>query len=618
MVQLLVLLVNAAGAQDAELHAVRAQIGAVRERAGRLEALAVDQGILPLPQRDEMYDQALYEWMAGDPERAAHRLWLLRGAVPADDPLRPSIDDVLVQCLLAIDAWDLADEVLQEILATPGHPFARAAAARRLELYADHRSPDAFAAVFVELDGRGLLDDPPATLAYGIGRAWYALGELAAAEVAFEQVPSGGVRWWQARYHLGVVAVAGEDLGTAYARFHDLASQAPQTPTQRHIRDLAMLGLARVHHEQDELAAAAEVYRRIEGDSPVLPEALEELTWLEIERGFPHQARAAARRLVAHDPVAPATLRVQVLLGDLEMTLERWDAAQSAYAEAEAEVTAARKRLEQTDDWRQRLPGDVPLARAVDVSRSADEVGKELAAAGQDLQAVADALLRVPRLVRHEAHADAALALLASVAELRLGLAAASLPTSSPGRRRTRELRAQVAAAAAQPAPGVPQRDWVDERVRASDALLERCVAAVTPSEASRELAVQLADAEQTLRRILDRIDAEVATANTEVHRALLAERATLGELREAYASVAPAATDLTDRATSLARRRVQRELDVVGQQAALGAADAAWEQLAVARARHQAGREKLATKLDELDRWFASLRTRISAVDAD
>ena len=523
--------------------------------------------------------------------------------MPTEHPLRPDIDELLTDCLLAIDEPEVADKVLSDVLATPDHPFLARAAQKRLVLYADHRRPDELARVYRELEERGLLDDPTPDMAYAVGRARWTLGETDGARDALSSLPPSHAAHAKAAYFLAVIDVSEGDLDAAQARFSELAAGTGE------LADLATLALARLHYERRELDAAAAQYQTLTARAAPHPEALEELAWTHLQRGDVPSATTTIDRLIDTHPDHPSSGRMLLVLGRVAMTEKRW-------ADAEGTFAAAFTHLERQPPV---LPDDPVLRRAEVVHRDAREQGDELAAAAEAVERLTSTLRSPGVLARHTAQGDAAWEILARVAATRLVLLHEEVATL-PGSAR-RELFAPLQTLLAFEPPPLATEPWVRARLQAIGAFRTSVRAARDERHTDHRPVIDglhsaLDAVESELEAMLGRMRREAADGDTAEHRELAQVQAQLARLDAEQPGLEQRGAAVTEAAGALGVADGNRNALRTQSEAAAGVADASWLRFTHARDARERAVDRRSAALEELDAHFARVRARMAMTD--
>lgn len=588
------LLCSVAWPDELDLSDLEVRIDALSTRAREVREGARPTVLILESEHESLFDRATLDWMLGDLDAAAGTLWMLREQLAGDHALRAGVDELLSDSLTALDAPFPALLVLDEILATEGHPYRAEAATRRLLLAARHH-PSELAELSRRLEREGLLE-PPASLAYALGRARWAMGDALGAETSFLRVPSGSAHHEAAQYHRAVIRVGFGELDDAAAQFAELTNAA-----DARIADLARLGLARIHYENRELDHAARHYRAVSQDSMVRAEALEELAWTEIRRGFPDAAEAAVRDLALAFPGDPRVADMLVVVGRVSMAHERWSVAEEAFTRA----------LDHLHAHPPAAPEGGPSRLVAALHDDASELRRRIDDAQHSLADVERALASPPGQRRQVELQRAARDILGDAGTLRMRLVeAASTRLHGPARR---DVSMALDRLRDTPELAVPTRDAAVTRREVLTALQADARAAGGADSVLDRLTTTLDDAEQAALGVLSDIDEEIETRSTPVDRAVVAQRASIAQLEREYDALQPRMHQLATRALEL--ERVRRAQDLTHQQsvAAAGIVDASWHRLQRSRETQATAQEDHQAELQRLAAAFRRMRARLT-----
>lgn len=109
----------------------------------------------------------------------------------------------------------------------------------------------------------------------GMGGGAAGMQSVARARAEFERVPSGNPYYPRAQYYLGVIYAVLKDSDGALGAF----SRVVRTTNSDNLRQLATMGLARVHYERKDYRRAFSFYSQIPRDSDLWLETLFEGAW---------------------------------------------------------------------------------------------------------------------------------------------------------------------------------------------------------------------------------------------------------------------------------------------------------------------------------------------------
>ena len=202
----------------------------------------------------------------------------------------------------------------------------------------------------------------PTTIApaipYLYAKSLYRRAELDRAAAAFATVPQQSPYFIRARFHLGGILAAQGKFQESVKSFYDIfrfdptagnASADPEAQKlvaqNREIIEMTHLGLGRLYYDLGELQRAAEAYQEVGRKSAQFPEALFELAWTWIKGKQYEKARRALELLMLSRVDSQTLPEAQVLLGDLQILLDRKDDAAKTYQAVKATFEPIRKEL---------------------------------------------------------------------------------------------------------------------------------------------------------------------------------------------------------------------------------------------------------------------------------
>jgi tetratricopeptide (TPR) repeat protein len=399
------------------------------------------------------FESALYEVLLGHDREAAERFWVLEGSFDPGTPLHSDAQWYLASSLSRIGLFDEAERRLGAKVANAEDPFRVDAVRLLLDLYARRGRTADLDALAKSAEAMGLLGDV-ADVRYALGKGLFDLSRDAEADRALYALPREHPDWARATYVRGAAAVRAGDLGRAASLLEPLAVSAAPDSTYADVRDLALIAMARIAWERDDLAGATTWYARVPDASPHVSVALSESAWLSIAQAEPAVALRAVEVALLRSPTGADSLDLVSARGTLLMALDDPAGAAVAYADALAECAEAEAILvasgpdgpaagtwvrsafdADADVRRARASSDVVAALRGDVA-AAEELGRLLA-----LEAANGGLvLRRHRRIRDEALSGLARAL--DVAGLRrsegtdqalVAAARAARPSLEPG-----------------------------------------------------------------------------------------------------------------------------------------------------------------------------------------
>lgn len=184
-------------------------------------------------------------------------------------------------------------------------------------------------------------------LDYGLGKVYFASGQLRRAAEQLGRVPESSEQYPQSQYTLGAIhteeaSFEGEDgelqldleapsLALAVEQFRRVAALPVTSPAHEHVVHLAWMALGRLFYESGAYTDAADAYIRVPRESPEYHEMLLELAWVYVRLGDYGRAQRALEFLSI---VAPETLEVAdhtLLRADLLLRAGELSTARDAY-----------------------------------------------------------------------------------------------------------------------------------------------------------------------------------------------------------------------------------------------------------------------------------------------
>ena len=177
---------------------------------------------------------------------------------------------------------------------------------------------------------------------FDYARALYNLGQWDRAFKVFSNVPDDGTYRWQAEYHLGTIKVqqaraliaqrkeeeAVSLLMEAMLMFDSLLARTPVSKEQRLIRELAILGGARIRVQLDLLDDAMSMYRRIDSRSPFFDQALYEIAWVLLKQEKMQEAENVIEVLLVTVPGSVFVPEAHLLKANILMRREEYSEAE--------------------------------------------------------------------------------------------------------------------------------------------------------------------------------------------------------------------------------------------------------------------------------------------------
>jgi tetratricopeptide (TPR) repeat protein len=328
---------------------VEEKIEAVADTArGMEQVLGPAGGRLTESEAMERFQESVYLHLVGSHQRAAEGFFVLV-TTRSMEPLGLELDAdwYLAESLFGMGSFDVAESRYLAMAKVPGHPFREDAVRRLLEIYSKDTDSSRFERLYQQEVASGDVT-PDDLILYSVGKALYGRGETAKAKTYFAQVKAGGPFYMRARYFLGAMNVAAGDVSSLEAArgiFEELAGLTPGTPEDRHVRDLALIALARLHYERGAYDDAVAAYSRITDDSPLRAENLHELAWTYIRQQKLELAVQAVDTFLAAFPGHPYAAELNLVRGHLLFETGSLSEAEAAYGKVVAEYTPVRDRF---------------------------------------------------------------------------------------------------------------------------------------------------------------------------------------------------------------------------------------------------------------------------------
>jgi len=295
-----------------------------------------------------LFEDALFAYMLEDWDRAAMGFQVLVNLGTTDGPLLSDSEWYLADSLYELGFVEMAAAEFLTVANDRSHPFRDDALRRLVLLYAEYGPPEAFQQTY-EWALREQRIHVDTELTYTLGKAWYALGDRAAASRSFGQVPEGSEAYARAQYWMGVNALRDGDLAQAERRFRGVAELRPDAEDERWAVDLARLAVARVLFERREFAESAAWYQRVPDGSPVIEQAREEVAWAWLGAGEHLGALDSLERFRRLQPLHPDVGRTRLLTGHVYFQQGLLAQAETAYEDVSVELSAIRQRVEGLD-----------------------------------------------------------------------------------------------------------------------------------------------------------------------------------------------------------------------------------------------------------------------------
>ncbi len=257
--------------------------------------------------------------------------------------------------------------------------------------------------------------DRDPSMEYVLGKYYYFRGLLNRADQVFSSMAPTGAYGLRARYFKAVIAVRKKRYKEAEGIFRELMKKlAPLSQGRsalarkmRELKDLSMLGLARLLYSQDKPDEAIALYRTISRRSPFFEEALHELSWAYLRAWEFYRAIHTLRLLVLLSPNSRYVAESKIMMGNLKVVARQYDEARSLFRQTARtyrpiylKLRALARRRVAPEKYLQTLLSSGPAALDVDL----------------------DLPKRVVRELRQQSQVRKALAMLSDVDEIKAGI----------------------------------------------------------------------------------------------------------------------------------------------------------------------------------------------------
>jgi len=191
---------------------------------------------------------------------------------------------------------------------------------------------------------------PPAQLEpsvpYVRAKYLYSRGRLDDATQIFAQVPPSSLYYFQSRYFLATVAVRKGDLAAALTGFDEVLKLQPPDDNARDIQDLARLAIGRIHYERNQFDRAVEAYQAVSRSSNYFEDSLYEQAWTHIKAKDWLRAFRSLQLLLDNNPDSKDAPELRLLLGNLNLRMERFANANEAYAETREQFEPIHRQIQ--------------------------------------------------------------------------------------------------------------------------------------------------------------------------------------------------------------------------------------------------------------------------------
>lgn len=320
-------------AADLPLDVVEAQVDDLWVRSRGLRQQVDPAAVTRGTEVDDRYRQAVRDRLLSRWEDAALQFWILdRAGAFEGEARRAEVQWYLAECLDQAGHGGLAEDAYRVMTEDPAHPFRQEAVTPLLALYLREGKGSEFDALYQrEVVAGGLrLDD---RTRYLVGRLLLKQGDLFGARSYFEQVPSESPEGPKALYHLAVLASEGGDAASLQQAMALFTSLLDRDAVPSEIRDLAWLGVARIHQARREWIQALEAYQKVSEASPHRVDQLYEMVWVFTRVEQWGLAKHAVELFTLSFPEHPLVDEMKLVRAHLAYRGGLEDAAFDAYGE---------------------------------------------------------------------------------------------------------------------------------------------------------------------------------------------------------------------------------------------------------------------------------------------
>jgi tetratricopeptide (TPR) repeat protein len=246
---------------------------------------------------------------------------------------------------------------LGEILQNPRSRFYQEALSRLVSMALLTGHHDQVDLYYGRLMQSGAPDVAP-EIPYLYGKSLFARGGLDRALAVFAGVPSSNPYFFQARFFLGAIEVRRARYADAIKHYLELYKVDPvgyrgknEADTKKvvaqnqRVLELTHLALGRIYYELGDLDRAAQAYQEVPRQSNLFPESLHELAWTWVKGKSYEKARRVLEILMLSRHDIQFIPEAQVLLGDLQLLMDRFDEATNTYLSVKSSYEPMRKQL---------------------------------------------------------------------------------------------------------------------------------------------------------------------------------------------------------------------------------------------------------------------------------
>jgi hypothetical protein len=197
-------------------------------------------------------------------------------------------------------------------------------------------------------------DSSLSSLKYALGKSLYKNGQLSESERVFRLVKPDESEWAKAKYFIGVIQLRTKKYEQAKQEFEVIVKRFANEPPlidrseDKEIYNLARLAVARVLYEQNTLPQSRDQYNQVETDSHAYDAAHYESIWLSIKEGnYKKSLRDLELFMIKQEDVTKG-YKAHLLKGRLLILLERFTDAQASFAQVTDAFLPIRNQLETT------------------------------------------------------------------------------------------------------------------------------------------------------------------------------------------------------------------------------------------------------------------------------
>ncbi len=235
---------------------------------------------------------------------------------------------MLGDCLFLLRSYKAARSFFQTVVDLGPGLYYQEAVIRLLEIASTTNNFEGVEELYSRLDS---LQNISPQLAYMRGKTLYHQKKYADARQWFQRAAVDAEHAFVARYYEGIAFAAQRQLGPAREVFQSIVREAPRTPRDSNVVDMAYLALGRLAYEEGNFDTAIDHYLQLPRTSPGFERALYELTWSLISRGSHRAALRNVDILLLSNPQPTFVPEAKLLMADLALKLGEHDDARRSY-----------------------------------------------------------------------------------------------------------------------------------------------------------------------------------------------------------------------------------------------------------------------------------------------